>query len=351
MSRHRSTRFALAALTLTAGVHVTNPTSAQNINDLLTIFGGDRQRGARQARAEWRRLPPAEIACIDQRLRRKGSSVDSLVRRGVKPSAARLIELRSSCRQFVESVQTDTTQRDAAGSPTSTAHVSNSIEPKDADVAPPPPAEPTKDAGVAPPPPAEPTKGAGVTLPLSGESVGRVAEERAQQGNVELEDRHPERPITEWLAAAFLFAVVAIAALLGIVIYLLTRWRNAGQKTVALSLLKTNSEVGAEKGLLNTAIGENELVMPLADRMIPDQIVQGATTSLRQGSAYSNNLESAGEVGPNTVSIEGSAADGSAVEDVAQLAKLYAMGTPSEQEFQLLKDLIPQGDFQKPKVE
>jgi hypothetical protein len=26
------------------------------------------------------------------------------------------------------------------------------------------------------------------------------------------------------------------------------------------------------------------------------------------------------------------------------------MGTPSEQEFQLLKDLIPQGDFQEPKV-
>jgi hypothetical protein len=339
MSRLRSTRFALAALTLTAGVHVTNPTSAQNINDLLTIFGSDRQRGARQARAEWRRLPPAEIACIDQRLRRKGSSVDSLVRRGVKPSAARLIELRSSCRQFVESVQTDTTPvlgRDAAGSPTPTAPVSSSTEPK--------------DAGVAPPSPAEPTKDAGVTLPLSGESVGRIAEGRAQQGNVELEDRLPERPISGWLSAAFLFAVVAIAALLGIVIYLFTKWRNTGQKTVAVSLPKTNSEVGVENGPLNTAIGKNELIMPLADRMIPDQTGQGAPTSVRQDSAHSSNLESTSEVGPNTVSIESSAADGSAVENVAQLAKLYAMGTPSEQEFQLLKDLIPQGDFQEPKV-
>jgi hypothetical protein len=35
---------------------------------------------------------------------------------------------------------------------------------------------------------------------------------------------------------------------------------------------------------------------------------------------------------------------------VARLAKLYALGTPSEQEFQLLKNLIPQGDFQQPKV-
>ena len=72
--------------------------------------------------------------------------------------------------------------------------------------------------------------------------------------------------------------------------------------------------------------------------------------SMRRVSAYSSNLESASEVGPNTVSIENSATDGSAVEDVARLAKLYAMGTPSEQEFQLLKNLIPQGDFQQPKV-
>jgi hypothetical protein len=33
------------------------------------------------------------MACIDQRLRRKDSSVEALIRQGVKPSAARLIEL------------------------------------------------------------------------------------------------------------------------------------------------------------------------------------------------------------------------------------------------------------------
>ena len=119
-------------------MHATNPALAQNINDLLTIFGGDRQRAARQAaQAEWRRLPPAEMACIDQRLRRKGSSVEALVRRGVKPSAARLIELRSSCRQFVEGVQTDTAPalaRDATGSSTPTVPASNPTEPKDAGV-------------------------------------------------------------------------------------------------------------------------------------------------------------------------------------------------------------------------
>jgi hypothetical protein len=124
MGRFCSTRFTFAALTVAAGMHATNPALAQNINDLLTIFGGGRPQATRQAaQAEWRRLPPAEIACIDQRLRRKGSSVEALVRRGVKPSAGRLIELRSSCRQFVESVQTDTAPalaRDATGSSTST---------------------------------------------------------------------------------------------------------------------------------------------------------------------------------------------------------------------------------------
>jgi hypothetical protein len=85
MSRLRSTRFVVAALALAAGMHVTKPTFAQNMNDLLTIFGGDRQRAERQARAEWRRVPPAEMACIDQRLKHKGSSIEALVRRGVKP--------------------------------------------------------------------------------------------------------------------------------------------------------------------------------------------------------------------------------------------------------------------------
>ena len=109
MSRLCSTSFTFAALTLAAGMHATNPAFAQNINDLL-IFGGDRQRAAQAAQTEWRRLPPAEMACIDQRLRRKDSSVEALIRR-VKPSAARLIELRSSCRQLVEGVQTDARSR------------------------------------------------------------------------------------------------------------------------------------------------------------------------------------------------------------------------------------------------
>jgi hypothetical protein len=245
---------AFGAFILIAVIEATNPALAQNINDLLTIFGGEKQRAARQAQVEWRRLPPAETACIDQRLRRKGSSVEALVRRGVKPSAARLIELRSSCRQFVEGVQTDTAPalaRVATGSPMPTVPPSNPTEPNDA----------------------------GVTS--SAETVGRLAEEQAtQQGNVEPKDSLPESRVA-WSSAAFLVAVIAIAALLGIVMYLFVRWRNTGQRTVSASATPSlipnkNLEGGEEKAPLETTIGETgEVVMPLADKL-PDQKGQGA---------------------------------------------------------------------------
>jgi hypothetical protein len=65
MGRLPSTRFAFWIFILVAVMEATNPAFAQNINELLTIFGGDRQRALRHAAlVEWRRLPPAEIACM-----------------------------------------------------------------------------------------------------------------------------------------------------------------------------------------------------------------------------------------------------------------------------------------------
>jgi hypothetical protein len=297
MGRLPSTRFAFGAFILIAVMEATNPALAQNINDLLTIFGGDRQRATRQAQAEWRRLPPAEIACIDQRLRRKRSSVEALVRRGVKPSAARLIELRSSCRQFVEGVQTDTAPalaRDAIGSPTPTVPVSNPTQPKDA----------------------------GVTLPSSAEPVGRVAEEQVQQGNVEPDSL--QQGSRGWSSQAFLIVVMATAALLGLVVRLFMRRRRTVSASATPSPIPKNLEGGEQKAPLETTIGKTgEVVM---------------------NSAYSSKIESTNEeVLPDTVLIEPSelsTTNNIAVENVAQLAKLYAMGTPSEKEFQRLKGLL-----------
>jgi hypothetical protein len=170
------------------------------------------------------------------------------------------------------------------------------------------------------PSPAELPKDAGVTLPASGGSVGRVAEEQKEQGNVELKDSLPESGMA-WSSAAFIVAVIPLAALLGSVIYLFIRWRNTGQGTVAVYA---------------------------ATDHVPEKDLEG-------GEEKAPLETTPGEVPPDTVSIETSevsTTDSGAVESVAQLAKLYAMGTPSEKEFQLLKELIPQslGDPQEPKL-
>jgi hypothetical protein len=210
-----------AAFLLVAVMEAANPAGAQNLNDLLRIFGGYKQQAARQAQAEWHRLRPAEVACIDQRLRRKGSGVEALIRRGVKPSATRLIELRSSCREFAGSVQTDTAPALAGDANRSPPPVSpsNPIEPKDAGVT----------SAV------ESLKDSIVTLPSSQETVRQVAEEQ-MQSDVEPKNSVPERGIMGTLSAAFQFALVAIATLVCVVICLFIRWRTTGQSTVAVSL-------------------------------------------------------------------------------------------------------------------
>jgi hypothetical protein len=86
--------------------------------------------------------------------------------------------------------------------------------------------------------------------------------------------------------------------------------------------------------------------VPLADELIqlPDEAC--AAISMNQNSGYSSKIVSTNEeVLPDAVLIEPSelnTTNSSALENVARLAKLYAMGTPSEKEFQRLKGLISQ---------
>jgi hypothetical protein len=88
--------------------------------------------------------------------------------------------------------------------------------------------------------------------------------------------------------------------------------------------------------------------VPLADELIqlPDEAGQRAAISMNQNSGYSSKIVSTNEeVLPDAVLIEPSelnTTNSSALENVARLAKLYAMGTPSEKEFQRLKGLISQ---------
>jgi hypothetical protein len=209
-------------------------------------------------------------------------------------------------------------------------------------VTPPSSTETSKDAGVTPPSSTESANDAGVTPPSSADSVGQVAKDQMQQSTVELKDSLPESGLMGWLSKAFLVAVIAMTVLLGTVVYLFIRWRSTGQRAVALSLSEKNSEGEVGKALLETTVGKTgEVVVPLAHKMIqlPDQTRQGANSVYSSKTVPTNE-----EVLPDTVSIQTSglsATGSSAVENVAQLAKLYAMGTPSEKEFQLLKKLIP----------
>ena len=199
-----------------------------------------------------------------------------------------------------------------------------------------------------------------MTLPSSAELVGPVV----QQGTFELNDSLPKRGMMPWLSAAFLVAVVAIAMLLGVVIYLVIRWRNPRHRSVAVSaatdhLPERNSEDGTGKALTETIVGKkSEVVAPinlaLADKMsqVPDENGQSATISKSENSACSSKIELTNEeILPDTILSERSPVS-SVVENVAQLAKLYAIGTPSEKEFQRIKRSIFQslGDSQEPKL-
>ena len=84
------------------------PVPAQSLNDIIRC---GIQRGMREAALyEWRKLPSAEIACIEQNLHRQGLSVDALANRGIRPSDSRFAQLLSDCRnQFAQTPQVNST--------------------------------------------------------------------------------------------------------------------------------------------------------------------------------------------------------------------------------------------------
>ena len=87
-------------------------TFAQNVNELLRIFGGVMQQAMIQgAQSEWRKLPPNDIACIDQGLREQGANVEALIHAGVMPSDPRLSRLRADCHsRFAQGPQSVSSQ-------------------------------------------------------------------------------------------------------------------------------------------------------------------------------------------------------------------------------------------------
>jgi hypothetical protein len=85
------------------GLCIANNASAQNANNLMNLFGGIMQAAIMQAAlAEWEKLPPEELSCIDQTLQQRGLSVRSLMQQGVTPLDIRLSDVRALCKPKIE---------------------------------------------------------------------------------------------------------------------------------------------------------------------------------------------------------------------------------------------------------
>jgi hypothetical protein len=82
----RPTLVALLALTC-SNTHA----SAQNVNQLMNLFGGIMRSAITQAtQSEW--------ACVDNQLRQRGSSIQALIEPVITPADGRVTDLRSFCR-------------------------------------------------------------------------------------------------------------------------------------------------------------------------------------------------------------------------------------------------------------
>jgi hypothetical protein len=78
--------------------------AAQNLEEFFGGLGRQVQQLPRRVvtQAEWERLSPGEILCVDNRLRRNRRSVNTLIDRGIGPSDNRVAGIVSECRTSTE---------------------------------------------------------------------------------------------------------------------------------------------------------------------------------------------------------------------------------------------------------
>lgn len=92
-----------AAVTLVADAR---PTIAQTGRDIVNIFGAIVQSAMVQAaQTEWKKVPASSLSCVDENLRQRGISLESLISNGIGPTDNRVSALLSSCRSQVASQQ------------------------------------------------------------------------------------------------------------------------------------------------------------------------------------------------------------------------------------------------------
>ena len=91
-------RLAKAISTVLLAVATSTAASAQSFERIFQDSGqlGQSQRAA--IRAEWEKISPGEILCVDNRLRRARRSVNTLIDRGIGPTDNRVTGIVSDCR-------------------------------------------------------------------------------------------------------------------------------------------------------------------------------------------------------------------------------------------------------------
>jgi hypothetical protein len=73
--------------------------AAQNARDFMNVFGAIMQSAMVQAtQAEWRKLPPESLSCVDEALRQRGINVQALIGSGIAPSDGRISDVVANCR-------------------------------------------------------------------------------------------------------------------------------------------------------------------------------------------------------------------------------------------------------------
>jgi hypothetical protein len=71
---------------------------AQNASDMMRLFGSVMHGAiAEGAKAEWRKVRPPELACIQDQLQRQGTSTAALAQQGIFPTDGRVAGIRTGC--------------------------------------------------------------------------------------------------------------------------------------------------------------------------------------------------------------------------------------------------------------
>jgi uncharacterized protein YecT (DUF1311 family) len=79
----------------------------QNINGVINMFGGLMKAAITEGtRTEWRKLSPAELACMEDRLQRQGASTDILAQQGIFPNDGRVAGIRAFCARAAAAIPT-----------------------------------------------------------------------------------------------------------------------------------------------------------------------------------------------------------------------------------------------------